>query len=327
MQRIDMTTQITPGRYRRLKTTSLTDKDIFGIVAFDQRGSFRRMMPDSASYDDLVQVKVEIISALSRNASAILTDPIYGLSPAMYMNGKSGLLLALEKTGYSGDSTYRNIEFFDDWTPEKLQKLGSNAAKILVYYNPQNKDLSDELDETIGGVIETCHNLDMPVFVEPLSYSIDENIPKDSLEFAEQKVEIVVETARRLALIGTDVLKMEFPMDYKFNDNTDDWQAACQQISDAVNIPWVLLSAGVDFETFEKQLITACDGGASGFLAGRTIWKECIAMSTEDRKTFLDTTANDRLNRLLDIASEKATPWTDFYTVRASTADWFENYG
>jgi tagatose 1,6-diphosphate aldolase len=321
-----MTTQITPGRYRGLKTTSLAEQDIFGIVAFDQRGSYRRMMPDTASYDELVQVKVEIISALSRNASAILTDPIYGLSPSMHMSGKSGLVLSLEKSGYSGDSTYRTAEFFDAWTPEKVRNVGGNAAKILVYYNPQNEALADELDASIGKVIEDCHAVDLPVFLEPMSYSIEENVGKDSPKFAEQKVSIVVETARRLSQIGADVLKMEFPVDQNYNDNLDDWLSACQEISDASTVPWVLLSAGVDFEMFEKQLIVACDGGASGFLAGRAIWKECASMTVEDRKTFLDTTATDRLTRLLEIAQDKARPWTDFYGVQASTVDWFESY-
>ncbi len=322
-----MTTQITPGRYRGLKVTSVADQDIFGIVAFDQRGSYRRMMPDTATYDDLVQVKIEIINALSRNASAILTDPIYGLSPSMHMSGQSGLLLSLEKSGYSGDSTYRTAEFFDSWTPEKVRNVGGNAAKILVYYNPQNEKLADELDESIGKVIAECHAVDLPVFLEPMSYSIDENSAKGTPEFAEQKVGIVVETARRLSRIGADILKMEFPVDQNHNDNLDDWHSACQQISDASAVPWVLLSAGVDFEMFEKQLIVACESGASGFLAGRAIWKECAAMSFEDRKAFLETTATDRLNRLLDIARDKARPWTDFYTVQSSTADWFESYG
>ena len=106
-----MTIQITPGRYRGLKTTSLAQNNVFAVLAFDQRGSYRRMMPDGTSYEDLVQVKVEIISALSQHASAVLTDPVYGLTPAMEMSGKSGLLFALEKSGYSGDSTYRNVEF------------------------------------------------------------------------------------------------------------------------------------------------------------------------------------------------------------------------
>ena len=68
---------LTPGRYRGLKSTSLAERDVFGIVAFDQRGSYRKMMPDGASYEMLAQVKGEIIGALSIEASAILTDPTY----------------------------------------------------------------------------------------------------------------------------------------------------------------------------------------------------------------------------------------------------------
>lgn len=321
-----MTIQITPGRYRGLKTTSLPDHDIFSIVAFDQRGSYRRMMPDGTSYDDLVQVKVEIISALSKRASAILTDPIYGLSPAMHMNGQSGLLFALEKSGYSGDATYRKVEFFEAWTPEKLRNVGASAAKILVYYNPQSEALADELDQTVGEVISKCHAVDLPVFLEPMSYSIDDSISKNDPAFAEQKIEIVVETARRLSKVGADVLKMEFPVDHNHNTNEDDWVNACQQVTDASRVPWVLLSAGVDFETFERQLITACQGGASGFLAGRAIWKECAPMSTKDRADFLAGTATDRLNRLIEIVKASATPWTDYYTTQTSSDNWFESY-
>lgn len=321
-----MTAKITPGRYRGLKTTSLAEKDIFGIVAFDQRGSYRRMMPDGTPYDELVNVKVEIISALSQRASAILTDPIYGLSPAMHMSGKSGLLFALEKSGYSGDATYRKVEFFDAWTPEKLRNVGASAGKILVYYNPQNEDLADELDQTVGDMIEKCHAVDLPVFLEPMSYSVDENISKGDAEFAEQKVEIVVETARRLSKIGADVLKMEFPVDHNHNTDEDDWVSACQKVTDASDVPWVLLSAGVDFETFERQLIAACKGGASGFLAGRAIWKECAPMSADERAEFLAGTATDRLNRLIEISETTATPWTDYYSTQASSDDWFETY-
>ena len=105
-----MTSTLTPGRYRGLKATSLAEADVFGIIAFDQRGSYRKMLPPDTGYDQLVQIKSEIIGALSLDASAILTDPVYGLRPAMRMSPKAGLLLALEKSGYSGDSSYRRTE-------------------------------------------------------------------------------------------------------------------------------------------------------------------------------------------------------------------------
>jgi tagatose 1,6-diphosphate aldolase len=321
-----MTHIITPGRYRGLKMTSLAEADIFGIIAFDQRGSYRSMMPEGTPYAVLAQVKVEIISALAKYASAILTDPVYGLAPAMHMSGKSGLLMSLEESGYTGDSTYRKPEFLATWTPEKIRKMGASAVKLLIYYNPQAVALADELDETIKRVVMECHSWDLPVFLEPLSYSIDAKIKKDSAAFAEQRAEIVVETARRLSKTGADVLKMEFPLDLKFNQDHAVWRKECERLSAAASIPWVLLSAGVDYEEFEPQVVIACESGASGFLAGRAIWKEGATMATAERKTFLEGTATTRLRKLIDIALKKSRPWTDFYGAPAASDNWFENY-
>ncbi|MEM7029820.1 MAG: tagatose 1,6-diphosphate aldolase, partial [Chloroflexota bacterium] len=327
LQRNIMIQQITPGRYRGLKTTSLNKPDVFGIIAFDQRGSYKEMMPEGMSYEALVQVKIDIIGSLSTAASAILTDPNYGLSPAMHMSGRSGLLMSLEKSGYSGDSTYRRMEMLEGWTPEKIRKMGVNAVKFMVYYNPQNKELSDELDAVIETVVADCHSWDLPVYLEPMSYSNDAHVSKDSAAFAEQRSDIVIETARRLSKTGADVLKMEFPLDIKYNDDQTAWQVTCKELSAASTVPWVLLSAGVDFDQFKPQVEIACEAGASGFLAGRAIWKEGATMTPEDRQTFLNDVALPRLNLLIDIAQEKARPWTDFYEATATSETWFEAYG
>lgn len=322
-----MTQKITPGRYRGLKTASLAHADIFGIVAFDQRGSFRQMMPKGTSHEKLVQVKVEIIEALSRQASAILTDPIYGLYPAMRMSGQSGLIMALEESGYSGDSTYRNVEFLDGWTPEKIRKMGANAVKLLVYYNPQNRELAAELDELIATTVAECHAWDLPVFLEPMSYSKDASVPKDSAAFAEQRPEIVIETVRRLCKTGADVLKLEFPIDIKYNEDQALWRTSCEELSATSSVPWVLLSAGVDYDRFVPQVVTACESGASGFLAGRAIWKEGAPMPADERKRFLDGVATDRLTELINIAGQKSRPWTEFYSPMESSQDWYKHYG
>jgi tagatose 1,6-diphosphate aldolase len=321
-----MPQEITPGRYRGLKTTSLADADIFGIVAFDQRESYLRMMPDDTPYSMLVQVKLETITALSKSASAILTDPIYGLSPAMHMSGKAGLILALEKSGYTGASTRRKLEFIDSWTPEKVRKTGASAAKLLVYYNPQAETLADELDETIRQVVRECHKWDLPVFLEPVSYSVDANYKKDSGAFAAQRADIVVETARRLSQTGADVLKIEFPLDAKYNPDPSEWRRQCERLSEASSVPWVLLSSGVDYEEFEPQVIIACEHGASGFLAGRAIWKEGVTMTQHDRDKFLTEIAATRLRKLVDLALMKSRSWTEFYSVAASMENWFESY-
>ncbi|MCY3799714.1 MAG: tagatose 1,6-diphosphate aldolase [Chloroflexi bacterium] len=321
-----MPTQLTPGRYRGLKSTSLAERDVFGIVAFDQRGSYRKMMPEGDSYEMLAQVKGEIIGALSKEASAILTDPAYGLNAAMEMSPKSGLLLALEKSGYSGDSSYRKTELIPSWTPEKIRKAGASAVKFMVYYHPASGALAEELEGLIGSVVADCHQWDLPVFLEPMSYSLDPAVSKDSADFAAERPAVVIETARRLSRSGADVLKLEFPLDIKFNPERAEWHEACAALSEASAVPWVLLSAGVDFDQFKPQAQVACERGASGFLAGRAIWKEAAAMSQAARADFLENTARDRLRKLLDIAAASARPWTDFYRAPQSSETWYESY-
>ncbi len=318
---------LTPGRYRGLKTCSLECADVFGILAFDQRGSYRRMMPPGSGYEDLARVKTEIIGALSLEASAVLTDPVYGLDAAMRMSPKAGLLLALEKSGYSGDARCRRTELLPGWTAEKIRKAGASAVKFMVYYHPESGDLADELEGLIADVTRECHAWDLPVFLEPMSYSLTPGIAKDSEGFAERRAEIVIETARRLSRTGADALKLEFPLDIKFNQDMGEWREACGRLSEASAVPWVLLSAGVDFEQFKPQAQVACESGASGFLAGRAIWKEAAAMSSADRETFLQDVARDRLRQLLAIAADHARPWSDFYAPPVAAENWYERYG
>ena len=196
----------------------------------------------------------------------------------------------------------------------------------MVYYHPESGALADELEAFIRAIVRDCHAWDLPVFLEPMSYSLDPAVAKDSAEFAAGRAEVVIETARRLSRTGADVLKMEFPLDIQFEHDRVVWRDACARLSEASAVPWVLLSAGVDFAQFEPQVEVACDCGASGFLAGRAIWKEAATMSTAERAQFLAGRASDRLKRLLAIAAESARPWSDFYAAPASSETWYEAY-
>jgi tagatose 1,6-diphosphate aldolase len=284
------------------------------------------MLPEGASYETAVQIKSEIVAALSCHTSAVLLDPVYGLPPALNMAGHGGLLMALEKTGYSGDSTSRRLDFIDGWTVDKIKRLGASAVKLLVYYHPDTGALADELEATIRRVAQECQQYDLPLFVEPMSYSLEASVPKESAAFAATRPQVVRETARRLSGLGIDVLKLEFPIDAAFNADYAWWKAECEAISAVCQVPWVLLSAGVDFETFEQQTRIACEAGASGWLAGRAIWKEAVAMTPEQRRDFVAGPAVERTERLAEIAGRTARPWTDFYTTTPAPEGWFKTY-
>jgi tagatose 1,6-diphosphate aldolase len=316
---------LTPGRWRGLQTTS-TARDVFAILAFDQRGNYRDLLPADATHEDAVEIKCEVVAALSPHTSAVLLDPIYGMKAALLSVKDCGLLMCIEKTGYSGDATYRRTEFMAGWTVQKIRRVGASAAKLLVYYHPQSGRLAEEIEGLVRQVAEDCHRNDLPLFLEPLAYSLDGAISVHSADFARTRPAVVGETARRLSRLGPDVLKLEFPADVAFDDDQNSWRDACEAVSTACAVPWVLLSAGVDFDTFERQVRIACQAGASGFLGGRAIWKDCIGMSWVQRQAFLRTMGTERLNRLSAIADELARPWTEFYNPPPVGEDWFTRY-
>jgi tagatose 1,6-diphosphate aldolase len=321
-----MKTELTPGRWRGLKGTS-RQGDRFAVLAFDQRGSYRKMLPEGTPFDAAVQIKKEVVSSLSRHTSAVLLDYIYGHGPAMELANDSGLLLALEKSGYTGESTYRHMQIESEWSVAKIKRFGASAVKLLVYYNPEIEDLAPEIEELVSRVVQDAHAADIPVFLEPLTYSADSAVEKKSPEFAAIRPRLIIETARRLSALGPDILKMEFPVDI-FNDDadTDQWARHCRELTKASTVPWVLLSAGVDFEDFERQLEVALKSGASGYLAGRAIWKESVTMEPKQRAAFLEGTARERTERLNALVDTHAVPWTEYYSYAQTDDSWYTRY-
>jgi len=57
--------------------------------------------------------------------------------------------------------------------------------------------------------------------------------------------------------------------------------------------------------------IAAEEGGASGFIAGRSVWREALGLAGPRREEFLTTVALPRLERLIEVARHRARPWTE----------------
>jgi tagatose 1,6-diphosphate aldolase len=288
----------------------------FSMLAMDQRGSLINMInaddPDSVPFAEVGKVKREVIRVLSPHASATLLDAEYGYPACVAddaLSGTSGLLLAIEKSGYEGDPTERRTALLEDWGVEKIRKAGASGVKLLAYYRPDAPNAEDQ-EELISEVAAACDEWQIPLFLEPLHYSLDPNVKK--VPNAERR-RLVIDTAKRLVPLGVDILKAEFPLDVSQTSDQAEWADACAELSDVCSVPWVLLSAGVDYDVFYQQLKVACDNGASGMLCGRAIWKEGVGMSTAERSYFLHTTATQRLQRLGNLVQALGRPFTDFY--------------
>jgi sulfofructosephosphate aldolase len=81
---------------------------------------------------------------------------------------------------------------------------------------------------------------------------------------------------------------------------------ACEEITGLLSCPWVVLSSGVTIEAFPAAVEAACQGGASGFLAGRAVWRDALG---DDPARLLRERSVPRLVELASIVDREARPW------------------
>jgi tagatose-1,6-bisphosphate aldolase len=316
------------GKFRSLQQCS-NDRGVISVLALDHRqnlrNSLRPQAPESVTPAELTAFKVEVMENLAPLSTAVLLDPEVGAAQCVAANavpGQVGMLVAVEASGYTGDPTARQSGILPGWSVAKVRRMGASAAKLLVYYHPQSAT-AGEIEDLVARVAADCAEQDLPLFVEPLSYSLD---PAHKKLSPEERRQVVIETARRLTPLGVDVLKAEFPLDAQAETDERIWEAACAELTEASTAPWVLLSAAVDYDTFLRQVTVACQNGASGVAVGRAVWKEATDLAGQARAGFLSGVARRRMERITALCNALARPWTTVYSPPTITADWYKNY-
>jgi len=284
---------------------------VFSIIAMDQRNTLRRMFSAvgiDANDDDVVGAKTDVARALTPLASGILFDPTYGV-PAVTGTGalaeSCGLLVASEpaERGKLGVEpvTHRDPALDSRW----VLSQGGDANKFFAQLRADRPapaagepDLVEQCLQAVREVVADCKQVGIPSVIENLVY------PFESEDLSGRRREdAVVEAARALNEIDCDLLKLEYPGSPE----------GCRRLGDVLDRPWAVLSAGVPFDDFTKVLQIAFDeGGASGFIAGRSVWRESLPLSGSERERFLIDVARPRLERLVAVAADRARPWTEF---------------
>ncbi len=322
------------GKFEGL-THITTARSQFTMVATDQRGSLQRMInpknPAAVTRTEMQRVKRALISHLAGTtstgqASGVLVDPEYsveqGFLATCAVRADVGLLIGVEASGYGGAGEWAPaVQIFNEFTPEaavrQVKGWGAAAVKMLVYYRPDSPTRRHQ-EAMVTAVGRACEGYAIPFLLEPVSHALQggPTMKQDPEAFSQLKPDLVIETARELTKpeYGVDVLKAEFPLNLRYAEALgQDPAEACKALDEASQIPWVILSAGVDFPEFVANVEYAVTNGASGFLGGRAIWKEAIGR--DDMDHFLQMTGVARLNQLTAIAEQHASPW---YTKYAS---------
>lgn len=306
---------LTIGKTRGLIQIANTN-GILAMCAMDHRGSLRSMIdedsPGEVDYNEMVERKVELCSVLAEHASAVLLDPAFGAAQCISHGAlprSTGLLVSIEASGYRAEKEGRLTELLDGWGVYKIKRMGASAVKILVYYRPDLPELAGRQLDTVNAVARECIIADIPFLVEPLYYPLGDETsrPQNSADLREQ---MVIQMAREVTALPLEILKAEFPSDMRFKKDEGELIEVCRRLDAASQVPWVILSAGVDFDLFYRQAEIACRGGASGFLGGRAIWQEAMYIDdTRERIRYLSTVGVDRMKKLTEVASKYAVPW------------------
>jgi tagatose 1,6-diphosphate aldolase/sulfofructosephosphate aldolase len=287
-----------------------TDSHVFSIIAMDQRNTLRRMFTAvglEASDDDLRTAKADVARVLTPAATGLLSDPTYGvpaIAQANALAANCGLLIAAEpseRRSFQGEPrTHRDPGLNAQW----LLDQGGDAYKFFIQLRadrpvpgPGEPDLVAEALAVCEEIIRDCRAVGVPVVIENLIYQL----PGEELS-GQVRENAIIEAARALNDLDIDLLKLEYPGSPE----------GCRRLAEILDRPWAVLSAGVPFDQFTDIIqIATEEGGASGFIAGRSVWREFVSLTGREREQFLSSVALPRLERLIDVARKSARPWTE----------------
>lgn len=321
-----------PGKIRRLAQLS-THEGIFVILAADHRDSLRAVLapedPESVTPSTMTQIKLELLEALAHETTGVMLEPEFSAAQAIgsrALPGDVGFLCALEAQGYLGDPEARETSLMDGWSVEKAVRLGASGIKLLVLYRPDAGQVAELQDQLISAVVAECERYDVPLFLEPFGYALEPGLSTDSTEYATKRRSIVVESVRRLGALEPDVLKVQFPVDTRHEEDRGVWRDACAELDAVSAVPWALLSGGDPYAMFREQLQVACRAGASGFMVGRALWSEAVTLPPHERDELIETDVRPRFRDLAAIAREEGRDWAARYALPDADETWYLTY-
>lgn len=263
------------------------------VIACDQRGGMRSLLAPSPEEqasignDVLGLTKYDITSYLAAEAGCVLVDPICAV-PGIIDEGvlprNTALLVGLDASGWDeSPEGYRISKLVDGINARHVRELGATGGKIMVYLRTDKPEANTANIQTLKSVIADFASEDLFLVVEFLTYKLQDELQE---EF-ENKIPSLIQDGCKVCIeCGAKVLKIPYPGS----------EESCARVTEICgDIPWAVLSAGVDHSTFLKQVDISLKNGASGVIAGRALWKDCISLDRTVSREKLSTVAVSRL--------------------------------
>ena len=272
------------------------DNALIMVIACDQRGGIRKILAPDAEGQKAVtnrqlgDVKCDVTRVLASHAASILLDSVCAV-PRVIEEGalarSTALLIGLDESGYDEDEAgHWRSRLSKGLTARKVRELGGTGAKLMVYLRSDHPHANAHNMEIVHRCVADFAAEDLLLVVEFLTYPMRGESP----EAYKAAFPGLIEGGSKLCLdAGSKVLKIPFP----------GTREACRAITKlSGDVPWAVLSAGVDHAAFLPQVKISMEEGASGVIAGRSLWKDCVFL---DRAKTREALAHKALPRLREI--------------------------
>ena len=261
----------------------------FAMVAMDQRESLRTMFREHGhdSTDERVAAfKRAVARELAPHASGFLIEPEHVGTVAPHVS--RGLILAVDVLDQEEGAAV------EDTSLAELEEVpaGVDALKLLVIWRDDER--RGERIELARRFAELARRHGVLSVLEPV-------VRHEDREWA------IVEAARELGGTGCSLYKCQVPLEGK--GPPEAITRGAQEVDAALPCPWVVLSQGVAADDFPTAVRASCEGGASGFLAGRALWTATLA--ADDPTEILRAVSVPRLRELGEIVDAHARPWRE----------------
>ncbi len=279
----------------------------FAMVAIDQRESLRAMfaerLPGEITLERRVAFKLAVARILSPHASAMLVDAPEGLDPildAQALDPGCGLIVAADDLVQPIGGAVDDTRLDESVDLAAAAERGALAAKLLVIWKPDRS--AQQRADLVGRFLDRSRAAGLPGIVEGVVR------PPAGVEEADwtDREDALLEAALELGTQRPDLYKAQVPLHGRGDGEVV--VERCRRMTESLPCPWVVLSSGVTIEDFPAAVEAACRGGASGFLAGRAVWRDAIG---PDPEPALHERSVPRLRRLGEIVDVHARPWTE----------------
>lgn len=285
--------------------TKYTLKDItrdsggFAMLAVDQREAMRLMFAAAGAKSPvsdsvLTDFKVNAAKILSPYASAILVDQQFCYRQVMEQNAVAkscAMIVAADEFIPGNGIPVDSVAIDKRIDPQAVKQDGAKALKLLVLWR-SDEDVQQRLD-MVKEFNALCHSNGLLSIIEPVVRP-----PRRSDKFCREQA--IIDAAKELGDSGADLYKVEMPLYGK--GHQQELLTASQRLNENINMPWVILSSGVDEKLFPRAVQIAMTAGASGFLAGRAVWSSVVGLP--DTELMLRDVSAPKLQRLGEIVDE-----------------------